>query len=383
MQKMTRRTSVKQLCAVAAVNALPALFFPRVALAAEATATPPTREETVALAQIARQFLDRFQAPGLSVAIARHGQMVYQEGFGLADSTSREPLTPSHLFRIASISKPVTSVCVFSLIEQGRLRLDDPVFGERGLLKSDYGQVDPALNEISLHHLLTHTAGGWEKGPGDPMFQDRSLGQKALIELTLRSHSLKYPPGTHFGYSNFGYCLLGRVLEKVSGQSYPEIVRQNVLNKCGIASMQIGGNTLAQRARGEVAYHGQNGENPYNMNVTRMDSHGGWIATPGDLVQFALRADGFDTPPDILRPETIQTMVTPSTADSGYACGWAVNKVHNWWHNGSLPGVSTIMVRTSSGLCWAAFTNTRAKDIDLALDKMVWEMVKAVPAWRA
>jgi len=212
------------------------------------------------------------------------------------------------------------------------------------------------------------------------MFERPSISQRALIELTLRGIPLKYAPGEHFGYSNFGYCILGRVLEKVSGLSYPEIVQQNVLARCGVTAMQIGGNTLAQRARGEVVYYG---ENPYNMNVARMDSHGGWIATPSDLVQFALRVDGFDNPPDILRPDTLKTMATPSTAGPGYACGWAVNKAHNYWHNGSLPGVTTILVRTSSGLCWAAFTNTRTNGIDPAIDQLMWKMVKAVPAWRA
>jgi len=71
--------------------------------------------------------------------------------------------------------------------------------------------------------------------------------------------------------------------------------------------------------------------------------------------------------------------------NSGYARGWAVNNAPNWWHSGSLPGTTTIMVRTASGFCWAALTNTRATgqpDIGLALDNMVWDMARKVSAWK-
>ncbi len=74
-------------------------------------------------------------------------------------------------------------------------------------------------------------------------------------------------------------------------------------------------------------------------------------------------------------------MTTGTTANPNYACGWSVNQIPNWWHGGSLPGTLTIMVRTASGLCWAAFTNTRANGLNL--DEIMWKMVKAVPAWKA
>jgi CubicO group peptidase (beta-lactamase class C family) len=375
---MTRRTCLQRGAFALAAHSLSGLWVPR--LSADAPAVELTDAESAALADIAGKFLEQFSAPGLSVAVTLHGQFVYQKAFGFADTARHELLTPAHLFRIASVSKPVTSTCLFTLIEQGKLGLNDHVFGPQGLLQYDFGRSYPNnINDITVYHLLTHTAGGWEKGQGDPMFEYPGLGQKKLIERTLATVPLKYPPGQHFGYSNFGYCILGRVIEKLSGHTYAEAVQQRVLSKCGISGMRIGGNTLAQRAKGEVVYRG---ENPYAMNVTRMDSHGGWIATPSDMAQFALRVDDFDNPPDILRHDTLKTMITPSAANSNYACGWAVNRAHNWWHNGSLPGLSSILVRTSTGLCWAAFTNTRTKDIDPALDRLVWDMVKAVPAWQ-
>ncbi len=98
-------------------------------------------------------------------------------------------------------------------------------------------------------------------------------------------------------------------------------------------------------------------------------------------VNFAMHVDGFSYTPNILEPATIDTMTTATSANPNYAKGWMVNTLNNWWHDGSLPGTTSIMVRTSSGLCWAALANTRSKGIDL--DPMLWQIADAVPAWKA
>jgi len=387
MKTISRRDGLKRIGVTVASAMLAGAWRPMPGFSAEAEIQPkPTEAEAAAMAEIARQTMGKYHAPGLSVAVARHGEMVYQQGFGYADKTTGEPVTSASLFRIASISKPITATAIFSLIEKGRLGLNDLIFGAEGILKFDYGQTYPErVGKITLHHLLTHTAGGWDNstGPVDPMFYRPELNHRELVTWTLRELPLAHEPGTHYAYSNFGFCLLGRVIEKVTGQPYAGYVQSAVLGKCGITDMRIGGNTLAQRAANEVTYYGQPGSDPgpYDMNVTRMDAHGGWIATPGDLVQFARHVDGFTTTPNILAADTIKTMTTATAQNPNYACGWCVNRVPNWWHSGSLPGTLSIMVRTASGLCWAAITNTRAEGLDL--DAMMWRMVKAVPAWRA
>ena len=100
---------------------------------------------------------------------------------------------------------------------------------------------------------------------------------------------LQTDPGAHYAYSNFGYCLLGRVLEKVTGQSYEQAVKDLILDPADTKSMTIGGNTKQDRLPNEVLYYGQD-EDAYHkiMDVKRMDAHGGWVATPIDLVRFAL-----------------------------------------------------------------------------------------------
>ena len=361
-------------------------FGPSPAAAQPAPVDPaePTPAERAAMAASARAFMRTYAVPGFSVAVGHAGALIYQDAFGLADRDKGEPLTPQHLFRIASLSKPITSVAIFSLIEQGRLHLGDRIFGPGGVLGTDFGRppYHPQVDQITLEHLLTHTGGGWSKDHDDPMFMNAGMNHAQLIGWVLRNRPLDHPPGQSFAYSNFGYCVLGRVIEKVSRQGYAAFVGDAVLKRCGVADMTIAGNTLAQRRRGEVAYYGQGNDNPYGMNVARMDSHGGWIARPADLVQFAMHVDGLSAP-NILKPDTIRSMTTASSADAGYAKGWAVNKAGNWWHDGSLPGTSTIMVRTHSGFCWAAFINTRRADsaLDGDLDRLIWSMAAQVKGW--
>jgi CubicO group peptidase (beta-lactamase class C family) len=369
----------------AALLSVPSSGFAQ--LAPDAGETPePTAAERAAMADLARSFMQHYDVPGLSVTVGRAGMLAYQDAFGLADREQREVLDPAHLFRIASVSKTITSVTIFSLIEQGRLRLDDKVFGPGAILGTDYGWPpdDSQVDQITLEHLLTHTGGGWSNRHADPMFSNPDLNHAQLIEWTLRNRPLDTSPGRAYAYSNFGYCVLGRVIEKITRQAYARYVDSAVLRRCGIADMAIAGNTLGERRRGEVRYYGQ-GDDPYDINVARMDSHGGWIARPADVVQFFMHVSGFAAPPNILKPETIQMMTTGSAANPGYAKGWLVNKANNWWHNGGLPGTSTIAVRARSGLCWAAFTNTRLTNsgIDGALDKLVWNMVAEVKSWRA
>lgn len=358
--------------------------WPLIARADPAAVAEPNPAERAAMAELARGFMQKYDVPALSVAVGYGGTLIYQDAFGDADRETHTAVTPDNLFRIASVTKTITSVAIFTLIEAGRLALSDEIFGQGAITGNDFGRppFNPGVEDITLEHLLTHTGGGWSNAHDDPMFENPQMGQHELIAWTLRTRPLDHPPGQNYAYSNFGYCVLGRVIEKITRQPYADYVQTAVLARCGITDMTIGGNTLAQRRPHEVKYYGQGG-NPYGMNVTRMDSHGGWIARPADLVQFFMHVDGFAEPPNILRRDTIATMTTASAVNPHYAKGWEVNAANNWWHNGLLPGTSTIAVRTHSGFCWAAFTNTRqgpAMDIDL--DRLVWTMVGKVGEWR-
>jgi CubicO group peptidase (beta-lactamase class C family) len=339
------------------------------------------------MARLAELFRSRYGVPGLSVAIAFHGRLLYEEAFGMADTEAGERVLPSHRFRIASVSKPITACAIMDLVERGHLALDARVFGRGAVLGDDYrrGPYKQYVEEITIEHLLTHTSGGWANDATDPMFHQPALDRSELIAWAIDALPVTSAPGSSYAYSNFGYCLLGRVLERLTHASYEDHVRQRILSRCGVQNMAIAGNSLAERLPGEVRYYGQGLESPYIMNVRRMDSHGGWVATAGELVAFVTHVDGLSTP-NILRRDTIARMVTPSAANTGYARGWSVNRLNNWWHAGSLPGTQSILVRTATGFGWAALANTRrrgAPDMGLALDNLIWDMMRQVTDWGA
>jgi CubicO group peptidase (beta-lactamase class C family) len=338
--------------------------------------------------QIVNQFMKDYNVPGLSFAIVKNESSLLTGAYGYADQSTGEKVTPQHRFRIASLSKPITAIAIMQLIEQGKLKLSDRVFGKNGTLGTLYGtppykpdsENKLSIENITVEHLLTHLAGGWGKDANDPMFSHPEKNQAELISWTLDHTPLEFEPGTKYLYSNFGYCLLGRVIEKVTGQTYENYVKNNILSQCGITDMEIGGDTLAEKKANEVTYYGQGGENPYGMKVARMDSHGGWIAKPIDLMQLLMRVDGLNTKPDLLSVTTLNTMYTPSNIEPTYAKGWNVNSLNNHWHIGSLPGEQAVMVNTSDGFSWAVLINTRLPNSDIAgkLDDLMWNVKKTI-----
>ncbi|MFG0334273.1 MAG: serine hydrolase domain-containing protein [Maioricimonas sp. JB049] len=338
-------------------------------------------------------FMTRHEVPGLSLAMAKDGQLKVQGTFGFADRAQRQPVRPDHRFRIASVSKPITSVAIFRLIEEGRLSLEDRVFAEGHLLAKYLdgplaGDVEnrQRLETITIAHLLEHTCGGWGNRQRDPMFAGDALELEHadLIRWVLATRPLDHAPGKQYRYSNFGYCLLGRVIEAVTQESYAASVRRRLFEPAGVRGIVLGDREREKRMPDEVLYYGD-GDNPYGrgMDVRRMDAHGGWVASASELVRFGVHVDGHSPPADLLDAASLQAMTTPSSANDGYARGWAVNRANNWWHVGSFNGAASILVRTHHGYNWAVLVNTRRRKGTFIrdLDRLPWQVLRAIRTW--
>jgi len=375
---VTRRALMKGAIVLGAAGLAPAM-------PGEARASNVSDKERGRMMSLAEGFMKRHKVPGMSVCIAHNGHIQFSEGLGLASREDNQPVTPDSLFRIASLSKPITSVAIYTLVEKGLLKTSDRVFGRDSLFGSHYAlKPDDTLTpEITVDHLLTHTVGAWTNDNRDPMFIDPAWTADMVIRSILYHEPPTAKPGRKYAYSNFGYCILGRVIEKVTGKSYEAYVREAVLQPSGATGLRIGANTAAERAPGEVRYYPTDDWDPYSINVTRMDSHGGWIATAPDLVRFMLSYDRFKSVPDLLTAESTKAMTTPTKANQHYARGWGVNR-GNWFHSGELPGTTTIMVRAANGLCWAALANTRKANSSLGadMDDLIWKMTQQPRAWR-
>jgi CubicO group peptidase (beta-lactamase class C family) len=316
-------------------------------------------------------FLTNYQIPGATFAVTKNGKLIYMRAFGTADQAGTEATQPYHMFRIASVSKPITSIAIMKLIESGQLSLGDKVFGPGGILNADpyfanANITDSRVYNITIQNLLEHSA-GWNRSlpmpPGPvspypwgyphsdpiafPLHVTQTLGEanpvtrRAMIKFSIQK-GLDFAPGTAHNYSNIGYLVLGEVIEKKTGLTYENYVKQNIFAPLGIYDIRLGKNLLADKQEREGEYintsttlsaYGTGQPVPWQYggwSIEAMDAHGGWIATARDLVRLLTAVDGFPSRPDILSPSTIQTMTTPSATNPGYAKGWIVNSSGTW-----------------------------------------------------
>lgn len=363
-----------------------------------------------ALDAMMTQFLRDHQVPGAAVAVAKDGKVIYVKGFGLADVEGKQPVLANSLFRIASISKPITAVAVMQLAEGG-LNLDEVVWKRLHPALADDEKRDRRLDRVTIRQLLHHTA-GYDRGKSsDPMFRDRLVADtfqaaspptREQIIRDMIGQPLDFEPGSRYAYSNFGYCLLGRVIEDASGRPYENYVIDQVLKPAGITHMRLGRSRLAGRAENEVRYYPrkpQDVESVFDLEpgqrdpkkvpqqyggwcLENMDSHGGWLASAEELIKFAAAFDGPDC--KLLKRESIRTMFAEPDLPEGagaskerladgkaavyYGCGWSVRRVRrdaasgedkiNTWHTGGLAGTSTLLVRRHDGYSWVVLFNS-------------------------
>lgn len=320
-----------------------------------------------------KKYMDDFNVPGLSIAVMKNGKLVYARGFGQADKSTNEMVSPNSLFRIASVSKPITAAAIMRLTETTNLKLSDKIFGPSGIL-GDYCAVagsciDKAdAEKITVQNCLEHTT-GWTQ---DAVWKEYQLNNTDIIKWALKNYGQPNTPGSQFQYMNFDYFLLGRVIEKKSGQTYENYVKNAILSKCGISGMRIGKDTKAANYAREATYYADNNNgDPYDLKLTRMDANGGWVARPIDLLLFAAGIDGLNNRPDVLSAATISTMHTVSTATdaNNYAKGLNVNG--NWWmHNGCMPGTLGNVCHFANGISVAVLINTRPRNDDCHWDGM-------------
>ena len=426
------------------------------------------------------KFMSARKVPGAALAVVKDGRLVYTRGYGWADRESKVAVKPTSLFRIASISKPFTAVAVLKLVEAGKLDLNAHVFdllaSRPDALRFDQANQDVRWRQITVRHLLQHT-GGWDRDKSfDPMFRPRAIAKafgiaspptpRVIIRYML-GQPLDFDPGTRYAYSNFGYCVLGRIIEKIGGTSYEKFVQEKVLAPIGVRRMRIGASLEGNRVQGEVRYYmrqddlaesvfddspssgfpsdAQRGGNTSNPplappkegsnrahatvqvpsregqgvgSVTEdiaagkqvpwpyggfclesMDAHGGWIASAVDLARFAAGLHDPQHSP-LLKPKSLQIMHAPpeppvsrnsdgTLKDHYYGCGWLARPVGqdggtNYWHTGSLPGTSTLLVRRHDGVSWMILFNQRSDDDNLPdgeIDAALHRAANAVTDW--
>jgi CubicO group peptidase (beta-lactamase class C family) len=409
--ELTRRNLGKLAVATGAAAAVGTAVGTSVGRSADAAATWKTTGTTVsALAGFDSQMKSFMQARGITggqLAVTYKGRLVLARGYSTSTALT---VQPTSLFRVASVSKTVTAAAIMKLVQDGKLSLSTPV-GNIVSITPPAGQTkDTRWSAVTVKRLLQHLGGFDRDVSGDPNFKNAAIAKALGVPMELQhadeikymaGQKLDFAPGSKYAYSNFGYVLAGRVIEKVSGLSYQTYVQQKLLTPLKIKRMALGW-SIAKHT-GEVPYEsqytgrtvldnsGSTVKAPYGSFSMRIqDANGGWIASAPDLVKWAKM---FDPGSSVLSTTSLNAIwAKPETGISNgsyYGLGWSVRPTtggtgRNTWHTGSMPGTYSILVRTYAGMSWAALFNRRDDasgksygDIDGAL----WTAANGVKTW--
>jgi serine beta-lactamase-like protein LACTB len=294
----------------------------------------------------ASSFMAANSVPGISVAVVQDGELVWSAGFGMADLENFVPATPSTLFRLGSISKPITATAILQLSEGGKLELDAEV--------QKYCPAFPKKEwPITTRELLGHLGGIRHYNPdGKGDIPDDSAKHFASMEESLQifaSDPLVAKPGTKFHYSTYGYTVLGCVLEGAASEKYVDYVKERVFEPAGMAETQAD-NFFAVLQHRTRWYHKDKSGVVQNAGV--LDSSykipgGGLISSADDMARFEIAI----MTNKLLKPATRDLMWTPQKvadgSQNGYALGWGTQKKYGLAlveHTGGQQGTSTSII---------------------------------------
>lgn len=339
-------------------------------------------EELKGLDKKVRAYMRKWELKGASLAITRNDSLLYAKGYGWADEEKGIEMEPSHIMRMASVSKLITAVGVMVLQDEGMLSIKDTVFGPRGILNDSlFNSVikDKNHHKITVEHLLRHQGGFYR----DPLFSSRDVKHQLQLDnppvkedfyRLVLSRRLSFAPGTWQKYSNFGYLLLSEIIEKVSGIPYEEFIRTKVLAPAGCYDMHIGGNYYEDKLSNEVRYYTHNGDGKYiedysdngqmvercygGNNIPLLSGAGAWCASPAEIARLVASIDGRPEVPDIISQEAFEQMIEYFDKDT-FSLGWNdTTPEKGWSRTGTLSGTCALVRQFPDGECWIMITNT-------------------------
>lgn len=314
------------------------VFLPTTALSDEKTAALPDDFDLQAVDAFLASHIERANCVGLSVAIVKNGRAVLEKGYGKRSLTDRSPVEPDTLFAIGSVSKQFTCAAVFLLAEEGRLSIHDPVV-------KYYPRLTRA-EDITLLDLMNHVSGYPDYYPLD--FLDRRMQKAIDPDQLLRQYAggkLDFEPGSKWSYSNTGYILLGRVVEKVSGESLGEFLAHKVFKPLHMDhTVYEPALSDARLAEGFTTFALSDPERVNLEGKGWLGGAGGIFSTPSDLAKWDLALMGGH----VLKPESFAAMTTPRTLTDGrsaeYGCGLSIRSQSGRQilaHNGAVSGFNT------------------------------------------
>ena len=339
-------------------------------------------------------FMVKYRIPGMSIAISKNGKLLYSKGYGFANKSTSKEVTTKTLFRIGKASQLLTSIAIMKLIGDGKFSMDSKVFGDSGILGNEYGALPygSPIKNITVGQLLHHSAGGWS-GNDDPTWNLTYLYKiqdaARSISFTLKNIPLRTPPGSAFAFSDFGYLVLGRIIEKTSGLSYSNFVKEKILKSLGIADMQIEGSSAEEIQKNETIHYSdaifpilrrEKIDDDTYLFTAFGDACYGWIASAEDLLKIVVNLDDSISQTPILPPNALKMLLSPDKTNPRYGCGvyWNSDST-NWYDLGQYRGSTSEIGHTANGYCWSILVNTYRPAIDAYIsdmDQIVWHALQ-------
>ena len=327
-------------------------------------------------------YMRRWEMKGASLAITRNDSLLYAKGYGWADEEKGIKMEPSHIMRMASVSKLITAAGIMVLQDRDLLSIKDTVFGPSGILSDTlFTSVinDRNYHKITVEHLLRHQGGFYR----DPLFSSRDVMHQLQLDTPpvkedfyrlVLGRRLSFMPGTWQRYSNFGYLLLSEIIGKVSGMPYDEFIRTQVLAPAGCYDMHIGGSYYEDKRENEVRYYTHNGDGKYiedysgngemvercygGNNIPLLSGAGAWCASPAEIARLVASIDGRPEVPDIISQEAFEQMIEYFDKDT-FSLGWNDTAPEKGWsRTGTLSGTCALVRQFPDGECWIMITNT-------------------------
>jgi CubicO group peptidase (beta-lactamase class C family) len=293
-----------------------------------------------------------------AVLLARHGKVLFSTAKGMADREKQKPNTLETRFRMGSMNKMFTATAVLQLVQAGKVSLDAPV----GRYLVDYPNKEVAT-KVTVHHLLTHTG-----GTGDifgPEYEKHRLELRTLADYAklYGQRPLRFEPGTRWEYSNYGFILAGLIVERASGQSYYDYVRDHIFKLAGMHATGAEPEEQAVPNRAVGYMRAPGGVQPNTSTLPwRGTSAGGGYTTVGDLLRFATAL----TSHTLLDP-THTALLTTGKVETGrgpsdkYAYGFIDGHefgARSFGHGGGAPGMNgDLRIFPASGYVIAALVN--------------------------
>jgi CubicO group peptidase (beta-lactamase class C family) len=364
-------------------------------------------EETRRFDASINRFMRYWGIRGGSFALMRNDSLLYAKGYGFANTQDSIPCEVRNIFRVASVSKLLTAVAVMHLEETGQLSTQDFVFGEDGILNDslflDYR--DKKIKKVTVEHLLRHTS-GFSNPHGDAAFNMELVAQfldKPLplsmddMVLYATKNRLRAIPGGRFNYSNLGYIVLSKVIEKVSGIPYETYIKDSILAPIGCYDIHLANNYSDGFRENEVTYYevkeaelvpAYDGSDTLVMkslggnDVHGLYGAGGWVASPVELLKLVSAINKCPVREDFLTPESIDFM-TPYGKNAKPA-GWASSSAKFWLRSGSMSGTSALIKAQKDGYSWVFISNSSSWNgpgLARQMNREITQALRKVKKW--